>query len=192
MQLALYGIFWLLGWYAFLVIGIILIMLGFFISIDFLVILGVFCVIDGILGLLLRKTLGKKDGDKIAGWGVILSSGLMFILFYFYVFFQNIIMIYIGLTLILLGGIGLFFTIRKHLKLKKHKHIEEIIFDYLKENEDKAFTSESIYNRCAEIKDFDLTQEKLKKILDNLVKKGEINSHKKEKQIFYHVRFFKI
>ena len=189
-----YGVIWLFGWYLFLIGGIILIIVGFYFDFYILIIFGVILIIDGISGLVLRRKLGKKEGDKIAGFITMLSFGLIFILFDLYFFSYSDIYLYtiIGLIMILIGGIGLFFTIRKHQKVKTQeknaRNIEDIIYNYLKENKGKAFTSKSIFNRCEEIKEIDVTISNIKRILANLTVAGKINSSEKEGELFYYAQ----
>lgn len=166
---------------------------------------------------MLRRKLGKKDGDKIAGSITLLCFGLMLISFDLY-FYSSDIYLYtiMGLAMILFGGIGLLFTIRKHQKVKTQekndviireskieqspkkqlteekaiyaRNVEDIIYDYLKENKGKAFTSKSIINRCEEIKGFDVTISNIKRILANLTIAGKINSSEKEGELFYYAQ----
>ena len=118
--------------------------------------------------------------------------------------------------MILFGSIGLLFTIRKHQKVKTQekndviireskieqspkkplteekaiyaRKVEDIIYDYLEENKGKAFTSKSIFNRCEEIKGFDVTISNIKRILANLTIAGKINSSEKEGELFYYAQ----
>lgn len=211
-----YGLIWLFGWYLFLIGGIILITVGFYFDFYILIIFGVILIIDGISGLVLRRKLGKKEGDKIAGFVALSSLGLILISFdlYFYRYSDVYLYTIIGLAMILFGGIGLFFTIRKHQKVKTQekndviiresrieqslkkplteekaiyaRNVEDIIYDYLKENKGKAFTSKSIFNRCEEIKEFDVVISDIKRILVNLTVEGKISSSEKEGEIFYY------
>jgi len=190
-----YGIIWLFGWYLFLIGGIILIIVGFYFDFYILIIFGVILIINGISGLVLRRKLEKKEGDKIAGFITILSFGLIFILFDLYFFSYSLdIYLYtiVGLVMILIGGIGLFFTIRKHQRVKTQeknaRNVEDIIYNYLKENKGKAFTSKSIFSRCEEIKEFDVIISNIKRILANLTVAGKINSSEKEGELFYYAK----
>lgn len=194
----------------------ILIIVGFYFGFDVLIILGVILTIDGIFGLLIRRKIEKKEGDRIAGSVTLLSFGLfiMFLPIFNFTFGSSDIFLLMGLAFLLIGVIGLFFAVRKHQKMKTlekndainreskieqslkkpltekkigyARSVEDIIFDYLKENKGKAFTSKSLHQRCEEIKELDMTVDDIKNISDNLTAIGKIGSHEKEGEIFYY------
>ena len=200
-----YGIFWLFGWYIFIIGGIILIIGGIYFGLFFIIVLGVILLIDGIIGLVLKKKVGKKLGYDLAGSIAVISFGIL-VIFYFGLYLG----LFVGLIPLLIGALSIFFSIRKdkkeklkenlneevlkaklkELKTKEEKHIKvnedigDIICDFLEENKGKAFTPNSIKNRCEELKNVDFQE--IKEILNNLICMGKIAAQQKEVEIFYH------
>jgi hypothetical protein len=212
-----YGLVWLFGWYICIIGGIALIVAGIYFGVFILIALGVTFLIDGIIGLIFEKKFGKDLGGALAGSIFIISFGIMMFIFYLS-FFSNIIFLFIGLVMIVLGAASMFFSIRKYKKAKLkeekdkkvaeegkinyneqigsilqmekktyEKSIEGVIYNYLEENMGKAFTPNSLFNRCNGIKTFNMDIDDVKKTLETLTNLGKIGVSEKEGEHFYHV-----
>jgi hypothetical protein len=129
---------------------------------------------------------------------------------------DNIYILYIGVAFVIIGIIGVLFYVRKYIKSKGKeesevkvthdidsddkfkrsipekktitpKSIEDVIYEYLKENRGKAFTPKSLFNRCDGIKEFDMEIDDVKQALETLSNIGKIGVSEKQGEHFYHI-----
>jgi uncharacterized membrane-anchored protein YitT (DUF2179 family) len=123
------------GWYICIIGGIALIVAGIYFGVFILIAFGVTFLIDGIIGFVFEKKFGKDLGGALAGSIFIISFGIMIYLN----FFSNIIFLFIGLVVIVLGVVSMLFPIRKYKKAK------------LKEEKDKKVAEEGKINYNGQI-----------------------------------------
>ncbi|MHA2429999.1 MAG: hypothetical protein ACXACC_03085 [Promethearchaeota archaeon] len=108
----------------------------------------------------------------------------------------GILFIILGGILIIAGGLGSHFQAKRKLRKKHtpkivleegvfHTELEERIYNYLKENENKAFTINAIMNQIFSDSPTEASKELVEQSLENLVKQGVIQRTQKDTEIFY-------
>ncbi|MGB5910092.1 MAG: hypothetical protein WBH31_02745 [Promethearchaeia archaeon] len=132
--------------------------------------------------------------------GLILL-GIIFIIIGIFLIIYNImlygiIFIILGVILIIAGGLGSHYRAKRKLRKKHtpkvvveegvfHTELEERIYNYLKENENKAFTIKAIMNQLFSDSPTEASKELVEQSLENLVKQGVIQRSQKDAEIFY-------
>jgi hypothetical protein len=114
----------------------------------------------------------------------------------FDILLYGIIFLIIGVNLIIAGGLGSHYRAKRKLR-KKHTpkvvveegvfntELEERIYNYLKENENKAFTIKAIINQLFSNSPTEGSNELVEQTLENLVKQGIIQRTQKDAEIYY-------
>jgi hypothetical protein len=207
-------IIWALGWYLFIIGGIILIIVGFSAfsyGWGILIFLGILIFIDGILGVYTPRKLGKKKGNKVTILFTFLTLGAFLIIndlnypILSYLFIPSPYPLIIGLIMVGVGIYGLLYITEKNnpkaedtsinnppqnqkltkIALNNEEKLIMTICEFLEENQGSAFTSNSLFNRCEEIKNFSPNLKDIEKILKIAYLRGKIGKQEKENQIYY-------
>ena len=109
----------------------------------------------------------------------------------FDILLYGIIFLILGVNLIIAGGLGSHFKAKRKLRKKHspqslvHTESEERIYNYLKANENKAFTINAIMNQVFSDSPTEVSKETVEQSLENLVKQGVIQRTQKDTERFY-------
>ena len=109
----------------------------------------------------------------------------------FDILLYGIIFLIIGVNLITAGGLGSHFKAKRKLRKKYspqrlvHTESEGRIYNYLKANENKAFTINVIMNQVFSDSPTEVSKEIVEQSLENLVKQGVIQRTEKDAETFY-------
>ncbi len=109
----------------------------------------------------------------------------------FDILLYGIIFLIIGVNLIIAGGLGSHYRAKRKLRKKHspqrlvHTESEERIYNYLKANENRAFTINAIMDRVFSDSSTEVSKEMVEQSLENLVKQGVIQRTQKDAETFY-------
>jgi membrane-bound ClpP family serine protease len=120
---------------------------------------------------------------------ILIVIGISLIVFD--ILLYGIIFLILGVIIIIAGGLGSHFQAKRKLRKKYtpqfivYTELEEKIYKYLKNNENKAFTTNAIMNKLFSDSLAEVSKELVEQSLENLVKKGIIQLTQKDAEIFY-------
>ena len=109
----------------------------------------------------------------------------------FDILLYGILFIIVGVILIIAGGLGSHYQAKRKLRKKHspqfivHTELEERIYNYLKDNVNKAFTLKAIMGKLFSDSHPEVSRELVEQSLENLVSQGVIQRTQKDAEIFY-------
>lgn len=107
------------------------------------------------------------------------------------IIYVDVISVFLGGALgLLIKPINQFLSKKSQITTKRDNflfRIEKLICDYLEANKGKAFTAQSIHNRCIEANQLNISILETEKIIDNLYSLGKCHLDVKEDAKYYFV-----